>query len=111
MRWQIRRDRGPTPDPLAAEVPLAHARLGLSGVWRLTAVVLIGVLFGGWVWLHRRRSFGWAPTPLTVLRQREGAVLRLLLTALGPTLIKIGQTLATRLDLVPVEYLQALASL
>jgi predicted unusual protein kinase regulating ubiquinone biosynthesis (AarF/ABC1/UbiB family) len=33
------------------------------------------------------------------------------LTALGPTFIKIGQTLATRLDLIPIEYLQALASL
>ena len=111
MRWQLRRDRRPTADPLAAEVPLAHVRLGLSGAWRLTSVVLMCVLFGVWVWLHRRRSFGWAPTPLTVLRQREGAVLRVVLTALGPTFIKIGQTLATRLDLIPVEYLQALASL
>jgi hypothetical protein len=49
MRWQIRRDRGPTPDPLAAEVPLAHACLDLSGAWRLTSVVLMCVLFGGWV--------------------------------------------------------------
>ena len=111
MRWQIRRKRGPILDPLAAEVPVAHTRLGLAGVWRLTCVALMCMLFGGWVWLHRRCSFGWAPTPLTVLRQREGAVLRMLLTALGPTFIKIGQTLATRLDLMPVEYLQALASL
>jgi predicted unusual protein kinase regulating ubiquinone biosynthesis (AarF/ABC1/UbiB family) len=111
MRWQIRRDRGLTPDPLATEIPLAHARLGLSGAWRLTSVVLIGVLFGGWVWCHRRRSCSRAPAPLTALRQREGAVLRAWLKALGPTFIKIGQTLATRLDLIPVEYLQALASL
>src|SRR6266850_1879301 len=111
MRWQIRRNRGPILDPLAAEVPLAHAHLGLAGAWRLTCVLLMCVLVGGWVWLHRRRWCGRIFKPLTALRQQEGAVLRALLTALGPTFIKIGQTLATRLDLVPVEYLQELATL
>jgi predicted unusual protein kinase regulating ubiquinone biosynthesis (AarF/ABC1/UbiB family) len=111
MRWQIRRAARPAPDPLAAEIPLAHARLGISGVWRLTHVLLVWGLFAGRVWFHRRCWFGRSLMPLTALRQREAVLFRDLLSALGPTFIKIGQTLATRLELLPVEYLQELSTL
>jgi predicted unusual protein kinase regulating ubiquinone biosynthesis (AarF/ABC1/UbiB family) len=45
------------------------------------------------------------------LRRREGALLREKLIALGPTFIKTGQSLATRADVLPVEYIQELARL
>src|SRR5919198_1544974 len=64
MSWQIRRAAGPAPDPLAAEVPLVRAGLGLPGVWRLIHLLLVWVLFAGRVWLHRRRWFGRSLEPL-----------------------------------------------
>jgi predicted unusual protein kinase regulating ubiquinone biosynthesis (AarF/ABC1/UbiB family) len=45
------------------------------------------------------------------LRFREGAALRERLLKLGPTFIKTGQTIATRADLLPVEYIQELSKL
>jgi len=45
------------------------------------------------------------------LRRQEGALLREKLIKLGPTFIKTGQSLATRADLLPVEYIQELAKL
>ena len=49
--------------------------------------------------------------PESRLRHIEGAALREKLIKLGPTFIKTGQTLATRADLLPVEYIQELAKL
>jgi len=72
------------PIPWPRRFPLADARLGLSGAWRLTSVCsCAGSLAGGLA--PSPPCVGWAPTPVTVLRQREGAVLRRVLTALGPT--------------------------
>jgi predicted unusual protein kinase regulating ubiquinone biosynthesis (AarF/ABC1/UbiB family) len=45
------------------------------------------------------------------MRRREGARLREELVALGPTFVKIGQTLSTRIDLLPVEYTDELKQL
>src|SRR5215813_5677294 len=47
----------------------------------------------------------------TDLRRQEGALLREKLLRLGPTFIKTGQSLATRADLLPVEYIQELGRL
>jgi predicted unusual protein kinase regulating ubiquinone biosynthesis (AarF/ABC1/UbiB family) len=78
---------------------------------RLLHLLIVFALFVTRVWLTRRGWFSRHPASPTVRCQREGERLRDILVALGPTFIKIGQTLATRLDLLPVEYLQALASL
>ncbi|HEU4388610.1 MAG TPA: AarF/ABC1/UbiB kinase family protein [Blastocatellia bacterium] len=56
-------------------------------------------------WLNRRKLSD------SELRHREGSALRDKLIALGPTFIKIGQTLATRADILPVEYIQELSKL
>ena len=56
---------------------------------------------------------GWRikKSPQPELRRQEGALLREKLIKLGPTFIKTGQSLATRADLLPVEYIQELAKL
>jgi predicted unusual protein kinase regulating ubiquinone biosynthesis (AarF/ABC1/UbiB family) len=62
------------------------------------------------VLMHNR---GWfiRGVQLTELRRREGELLREKLIALGPTFIKTGQSLATRADVLPLEYIQELAKL
>ena len=45
------------------------------------------------------------------LKHVEGTVLREKIITLGPTYIKTGQMLATRADLLPIEYIQELAKL
>jgi predicted unusual protein kinase regulating ubiquinone biosynthesis (AarF/ABC1/UbiB family) len=56
-------------------------------------------------WLGRRRD------KTAAERHEEGAILREKFLRLGPTFIKTGQTLATRADLLPVEYIQELSAL
>lgn len=62
------------------------------------------------VLLHTR---GWFTrgVPASELRRREGELLREKLITLGPTFIKTGQSLATRADVLPLEYIQELAKL
>jgi predicted unusual protein kinase regulating ubiquinone biosynthesis (AarF/ABC1/UbiB family) len=94
-----------------SEASASQARLGYAGTLRLMRLLIVFAVFAARVWLNRHAWFGWHRKSLSALRQREGIVLRDILVALGPTFIKIGQMLATRLDLLPVEYLQALSSL
>jgi predicted unusual protein kinase regulating ubiquinone biosynthesis (AarF/ABC1/UbiB family) len=65
---------------------------------------MLRVLFNTRGWTSRK-------IPQSELRRREGALLREKLIALGPTFIKTGQSLATRADVLPVEYIQELARL
>src|SRR5882724_4186646 len=97
--------------PHTAEAGAAQASLGLQGAWRLIHLVLVLALFAARIWINHRGWFGRHTISPSDLRHREGIVLRDKLIALGPTFIKLGQTLAMRLDLLPVEYLQTLASL
>ena len=55
------------------------------------------------------RGWRFKKSPQSELRRQEGALLREKLIKLGPTFIKTGQSLATRADLLPVEYIQELA--
>uniref|UniRef100_B8HUJ9 ABC-1 domain protein n=1 Tax=Cyanothece sp. (strain PCC 7425 / ATCC 29141) TaxID=395961 RepID=B8HUJ9_CYAP4 len=59
--------------------------------------------FLGWDQFWQRRS--------TVLRTRRARWLVHTLLDLGPTFIKIGQFLSTRIDLLPLEYVEALTEL
>jgi len=61
--------------------------------------------------LFNTRSWTFRKIAQSELRRREGALLREKLIALGPTFIKTGQSLATRADVLPVEYIQELARL
>lgn len=89
----------------------ALPRIGFKGYLRLWRIFGIFVLFGARVYLHTRGWFNFKKRTQTEFRTEEGALLRDRLLSLGPTFIKIGQTLATRADIMPVEYIQQLATL
>jgi predicted unusual protein kinase regulating ubiquinone biosynthesis (AarF/ABC1/UbiB family) len=73
-------------------------------VWTLVSFALY-VYFDSKGWINRKRSERGA-------RLREQAVrLRQRLIRLGPTFIKMGQMLATRADLLPLEYIIELSAL
>ncbi|MGH9825088.1 MAG: ABC1 kinase family protein, partial [Blastocatellia bacterium] len=78
---------------------------------RLIRIFFTFGVFGATIIIHNFRWFGWKKTEAASYKKREGAYLRGRLLALGPTFIKIGQTLATRADLLPVEYIEELSRL
>src|SRR5262245_35573841 len=85
-------------------------RIGFRGYLRMARVMTSFCLFMTRLFLNTR---GWRfkKLPDSELRHQEGALLREKLIKLGPTFIKTGQSLATRADLLPVEYIQELAKL
>jgi predicted unusual protein kinase regulating ubiquinone biosynthesis (AarF/ABC1/UbiB family) len=87
--------------------------IGIKGYFRLVRIFAAFLLFVARVYLNTKGwlNFGKKKHTQTEFRQLEGALLRDKLLALGPTFIKIGQTLATRADILPVEYIQQLATL
>jgi predicted unusual protein kinase regulating ubiquinone biosynthesis (AarF/ABC1/UbiB family) len=95
----------------SADAGAALAYLRLKSAWRLSYLVLVFAFFAARVWINRRGWFGRHTIPTSELRRREAVVLRDRLVALGPTFIKLGQMLAMRLDLLPIEYMQTLSSL
>src|SRR5262245_41578872 len=87
------------------------ASIGLRGYARIVRISWSLFLFAIRIFVNSRRWMGLNKVPASDLRHREGAALRNKLIALGPTFIKIGQTLATRADILPVEYIQELTKL
>lgn len=94
---------------------LIEGQLQEAGFWRATvrvaqivSVLLTGLLWqavDGWPWTYRRSE-----TRLD--RQRRRAEwLRDRLIWLGPAFVKVGQSLGTRPDLLPLAYLEVLAAL
>lgn len=89
----------------------APGRIGFRGYLRFARVLLafssVGIRFviNAQSWLHRGRI------SQSERRLKEAAFIRRKLIKLGPTFIKIGQTLATRADIMPVEYIQELSRL
>ncbi|WP_322878341.1 ABC1 kinase family protein [Pseudocalidococcus azoricus] len=75
----------------------------LSRQWQITTAILglVGRWLGDWAW-HRNSAR---------LRQKRARQLVQTLLNLGPTFIKIGQFLSTRIDLLPWEYVEALRDL
>lgn len=94
--------------PRAEGYALRH--IGLRGYLRLVRILVTFFVFAVRVFLNSR---GWLARKAssTEKREREGELLRNKLLALGPTFIKIGQTLATRADLMPAEYIKELSKL
>ncbi|HSE96985.1 MAG TPA: AarF/UbiB family protein, partial [Blastocatellia bacterium] len=100
------------PAPLKEVEPESRIpHIGFRGYLRLSRVLFIFLLFGLRVFINTRGWFGRKKVEPGLLRHREGAALRNKLLSLGPTFIKIGQTLATRADILPVEYIQELSKL
>jgi predicted unusual protein kinase regulating ubiquinone biosynthesis (AarF/ABC1/UbiB family) len=85
MRWQRQ-----TSTPLARQVDVS----------------LSAAKFAFWLWQDSGRSERTAAQ-----RQQHAQWLVQTLLNLGPTFIKIGQALSTRADLLPLEYVRALAKL
>jgi predicted unusual protein kinase regulating ubiquinone biosynthesis (AarF/ABC1/UbiB family) len=86
-------------------------RIGIRGYLRMLRIFFSFTLFGLRVFLNTRDWIGRKKEVTAEQRHQEGAILRDKFLALGPTFIKIGQTLATRADLLPVEYIQGLSKL
>jgi predicted unusual protein kinase regulating ubiquinone biosynthesis (AarF/ABC1/UbiB family) len=86
------------------------ADYGLRGRMRLLRVVWAGAKIRAILWAHER---GWLTggAAQSEVRRSEGARIRDELVRLGPTFIKIGQMLSTRMDLLPVEYTEELKEL
>jgi predicted unusual protein kinase regulating ubiquinone biosynthesis (AarF/ABC1/UbiB family) len=102
----------------APEVPVNHPApatpmpsIGVRGYWRMLRVSLTFALFGLRMWINRRTWLFKKRESTPAQRHEEGALLREKFLRLGPTFIKTGQTLATRADLLPVEYIQELSKL
>lgn len=93
------------------EAQAVGARFGLRGYVRLIRISLTLLAEFAGVLINTRGWFGRRKVPQSELRHREGASLREKLLSLGPTFIKIGQTLATRADILPVEYIKELSKL
>jgi predicted unusual protein kinase regulating ubiquinone biosynthesis (AarF/ABC1/UbiB family) len=87
------------------------ARIGFKGYLRLLRIFCSFFLFAARLFLNRRNWRLRKVVPTVEVLHEEGAKLRDKLLALGPTFIKIGQTLATRADLLPVEYIAELSQL
>jgi len=85
-------------------------KIGLRGYLRMARVITAFLLFMFRLFINTR---GWRKKrlPEPDLRRQEGVLLREKLLKLGPTFIKTGQSLATRADLLPVEYIQELGKL
>ncbi|MBI3652444.1 MAG: AarF/ABC1/UbiB kinase family protein [Acidobacteria bacterium] len=85
--------------------------IGFKGYVRLLRIFFSFLLFAARLLFNRRDWRFRKQTPAPAMLHAEGATLREKLLALGPTFIKIGQTIATRADLLPVEYIQELSEL
>ena len=86
-------------------------RIGFRGYLRVIRILLSFALFALRVFLDTRDWAGRKREVTSEQRHQEGAILRDKFLALGPTFIKIGQTLGTRADLLPIEYIQELSKL
>ena len=99
------------PDPEARPGQDSRSSLeayGWRGRLRIVRIGWAALRLRTAMWLNAR---GWTGDSPEGRRRAEGARLRNELIALGPTFIKIGQMLSTRVDLLPFEYTEELKEL
>jgi predicted unusual protein kinase regulating ubiquinone biosynthesis (AarF/ABC1/UbiB family) len=82
------------------------ARAGLRGWLRVVRILWSVLRLWLVIWWQSRHQL-----PVELAERLQGAQLRRELISLGPTFIKIGQMLSTRVDLLPVAYIEELRSL
>ncbi|HQR37792.1 MAG TPA: AarF/ABC1/UbiB kinase family protein [Blastocatellia bacterium] len=108
---QIRMRRLDLPDrPRIAPAARRLTDYGYRGRLRLVRLSWAALKLKARLWAHSKSWFAGDAAP-DALRRAEGAQIRDELIALGPTFIKIGQMLSTRVDLLPVEYTEELRQL
>ncbi len=95
----------------AIEQTSSDPRIGFKGYLRLLRILFSFFFFAARLYVNRRNWRLQKLTPDAETLHAEGAKLRNKLLPLGPTFIKIGQTLTTRADLLPVEYISELSQL
>ncbi len=103
----------PLEQPYTAE--FIEAQLEEAGFWRavwrvlqILSVLLVGLFYrtiDRWRWTYRRGE------TIEDRQRRRAQWLLHRLIWLGPAFVKVGQTLATRPDLLPLTYLEVLSSL
>jgi predicted unusual protein kinase regulating ubiquinone biosynthesis (AarF/ABC1/UbiB family) len=103
----------PLERPYTAEY--VAAKLREAGFWRalwrvlqVASVALVGLLFrivDRWRWTYRRGE------TVEARQRRRAEWLRDRLIWLGPAFVKVGQSLGTRPDLLPLVYVRVLAAL
>lgn len=102
----------PEPSAVTTDKPTREKHpIGFKGYLRLLRIGVSFLLFAARLLFNNRKWLRSKKKTDSELRHSEGVSLRAKLLALGPTFIKIGQTLATRADLLPVEYIQELSKL
>ncbi len=98
----------PEPAPEATKPrSLTLSDYGVRGRLRLARILWTALKLRAVWWSHGQRWLNRNTSPAE-LRRAEGARIRDELIRLGPTFIKIGQMLSTRVDLLPVEYVEEL---
>src|SRR5436305_11032720 len=105
-----------TPDPITTAQAKPQARppdkrIGIRGYLRMLRIFVSFALFGLRAFVNSRDWLGRKREKSAAQRRVEGAILREKFLKLGPTFIKTGQTLATRADLLPIEYIRELSAL
>jgi predicted unusual protein kinase regulating ubiquinone biosynthesis (AarF/ABC1/UbiB family) len=103
----------PLERPYAPEY--VEAELRAAGLWRalwrivqIVTVLLVGLwwrLIDGWSWTYRHNE------TIEGRQRRRAEWLLGRIVWLGPTFVKVGQSLATRPDLLPLTYLDVLSAL
>src|SRR5215213_6615393 len=89
---------------MSSSAKLSNLARAISIVWTLFSFAL-------YVYLDSKGWLGRSEEKRETRLRRQAARLRGRLIALGPTFIKIGQMLATRADLLPLEYIDELSAL
>ena len=105
---EIPLERPYTPEFVEAQLKKAGLWRALWRVLQILSVLLVGLWFrtiDRWRWTYRRGE------TVEDRQRRRAEWLRDRIVGLGPAFVKVGQALGTRPDLLPLVYVQTLATL
>jgi len=104
-------ERPYTPEYVQNRLREAGRWTALRRTWQVLRVLLVGWFYrtvDRWRWTYRH---GGTKAEIEARQRRRAQWLRDRLVWLGPTFVKLGQSLATRPDLLPLPYLEVLSTL